>query len=157
MQSLILVFCKGLMKEMVQWIVQPKIQVLQIRIKYLEQDSSRFQVWNIFSCLVTLYTCKGTGVFNPSSVPIQKSRRITGGIPYIAHGAQITPPPLIFYFCISCFYALFRLGQVRVRLVPHIQELVGACGPRIRKKRGREGYLYYKISPDYPDTGMQHP
>ena len=34
-----------------------------------------------------------------------------GGIPYTAHGAQITPSPLIFDFClIFCFYAYLRLG-----------------------------------------------
>ena len=34
-----------------------------------------------------------------------------GGIPYTAHGAQITPSTIIFDYCkFFCFYAYFRLG-----------------------------------------------
>ena len=32
-------------------------------------------------------------------------------IPYTAHGAQITPTPLIFDFVYLLFYAYFRLGK----------------------------------------------
>ena len=35
-------------------------------------------------------------------------RHREGGIPYTAHGAQITPLPSLFYD--FCFYAYFRLG-----------------------------------------------
>ena len=39
---------------------------------------------------------------------IEKQRKSIGGIPYTAHGGQITPPPLFLSFV--CFYAYFRLG-----------------------------------------------
>ena len=38
--------------------------------------------------------------------------KITGGIPYTAHGAQITPPPLFLLF----FVFMLILGQVRFAL-----------------------------------------
>ena len=33
-----------------------------------------------------------------------------GGILYTAHGAQITPPPLLLIFVYFCFHAYIRLG-----------------------------------------------
>ena len=52
--------------------------------------SSRIVVEKVLLCLCFTYNIKN------------------GGIPYTAHGAQITPPPL---FLIFCFYAYFRLGK----------------------------------------------
>ncbi len=66
-----------------------------------------------------------------------------GGIPYTAHGAQITPSPYFLFF--SCFYDYFRLGQVRLRLgLPRRvgkegklrpRRIRAPAGARIRKKR----------------------
>ncbi len=56
-----------------------------------------------------------------------------GGIPYTDHGAKITAPPLIFYFCL---YAYFSIGQVKIMFAPQGQERVQLGPHRVRAPRG---------------------
>ncbi len=84
------------------------------------------------------------------------NHKISGGFPYSANGAQITPPPYFWFFVFSYFGALFRLGlglprkdrkevqlgPRRVRAAPAMTRI--RRRKKLKNKGGGESYLSLK-------------
>ncbi len=81
---------------------------------------------------------------NRIKVMFRKSA-LVGGIPYIAHGAQLPPPSYFFFLFFSCFYAYSRLGQVKLWLgLPYRVRKEVWLGP-CRDRAPRRGKIQIKI------------